>query len=79
MLYAKKWIYILLFEQKKKLESHKNICENKDICGFLIPSEDSKILKFNQYWKSDKKPSVFYPDLEFLNVKTILKNDPKQK
>ena len=28
-------------------------CENKDFCGVLMPSEDSKILEFNQHWNSD--------------------------
>ena len=29
-----------------------------------MPSEDTKILKFNQYQKSDKAPFVTYRDLE---------------
>ena len=45
-------------EQKSKLESHKKICENKDFCGVAMPSEDTKILQFNQYHKSDKRPSI---------------------
>ena len=31
-----------------------------------MPSEDSKILEFNQYQKSDKAPFVIYADLECL-------------
>ena len=31
-----------------------------------MPSEDNKILKFNQYQKSDKTPSIIYTDLESL-------------
>ena len=31
-----------------------------------MPSEDSKILEFNQYKKSDKAPFVIYADLECL-------------
>ena len=27
--------------------------ENKDICNVVMPSEDTKILGFNQYQKSD--------------------------
>ena len=30
-----------------------------------MPSEDTKILEFDQYQKSDKKPSIFYEDLEY--------------
>ena len=31
-----------------------------------MPYEDTKILEFNQYQKSDKTPFVFNADLEFL-------------
>ena len=31
-----------------------------------MPSEDNKILEFNQYQKSDKAPSIIYVDLECL-------------
>ena len=44
-----------------------------------MPSEDIKILEFNQYHKSDIKPFIIYVDLEYLiknsmDVKIILKN-----
>ena len=29
-----------------------------------MPSEDTKILKFNQYQKSDKAPFIIYADLD---------------
>ena len=29
-----------------------------------MPSEDIKILEFNQYQKSDKSPFIIYADLE---------------
>ena len=49
-----------------------------------MPSENTKILEFKQYQKSDKTRSIIYVDLESLikklmNVKIILKNHPKQK
>ena len=31
-----------------------------------MSSKDTKILGFNQYWKSDKTPSIIYADLESL-------------
>ena len=31
-----------------------------------MPSEDTKILEFNQYQKSDKAPFIIYADLECL-------------
>ena len=47
-----------------------------------MPSENTKILEFKQYQKSDKTRSIIYVDLESLikklmNVKIILKNHPK--
>ena len=47
------------FETENKCESHKKVCENKDFCN-VIPSEDTKILEFNQYQKSYKAPFVFF-------------------
>ena len=47
---------LLSFRSKHKLESHKKVCENKDFCNVILPSEDTKILEFNKYRKSDKEP-----------------------
>ena len=52
------------FRTKNKLESHKKVCENKNFCYEIMPSEDTKILEFNQYQKSDKAPFIIYADLE---------------
>ena len=54
------------FRTKNKLESHRKKCENKDFCSVIMPSEDTKILEFNQYQKSDKAPFIIYADLECL-------------
>ena len=32
----------------------------------LMSSEDTKILEFNQYQKSEKAPFIIYADLEYL-------------
>ena len=53
------------FRTKNKLDSHKKVCENKDFCNVVMPSEDSKILEFNKYQKSDKAPLLF---MQILNV-----------
>ena len=52
---VKTWWWILLFELplflqniKNKIELHKKVCENKDYCGIVMSSGDSKILEFNQ-------------------------------
>ena len=39
---------------KNKLESHKEVCENKDFCNLIKPSKYTKMLEFNQYQKPDK-------------------------
>ena len=36
-----------------------------------MPFEDTKILEFNQYQKSDKTPFIIYADLESLIKKMI--------
>ena len=40
-----------------------------------MPSEDTKILEFNQYQKSDKAPFVIYAGLECLIEKIGCKNN----
>ena len=37
------------FRTKEKLEPHQNECENKDVYGAVMPSDDIKTLEFNQY------------------------------
>ena len=66
------------FRTKNKLESLKNVCENKDFCNVIIPSEDNKILEFSQYQKSDKASFIIYADLECL-IENIdgCKNNPE--
>ena len=39
---------------KYKLESPKKVCENKDFCNAVMPSENTNILGFSQFHKSDK-------------------------
>ena len=38
--------------------------KNKDFCNVNMPSDDTKILEFNQYQKSDKAPFIIYVDLK---------------
>ena len=42
----------------KKFKSHEKICQNKDFCKVVMPSERNNILEFNQYMKSDKMPYI---------------------
>ena len=72
------WIVFILSQQKKKLESHKKVCENKDFFNMKKPLEDTKTLEFNQYQKSDKAPFIISADLECSKKKTDgWKNNPE--
>ena len=66
------WTAFILLVQKKqnKLESHKWACENKDFCYVNMPSDDTKIIEFNQYQKCDKAPFIIYTDCEYKIEKT---------
>ena len=62
---------------KNKLESHKKVRENKNFCNVIKPSEDTKILEFNQYQKSHKV-TIFNVDIECIKEKINgCKNSPK--
>ena len=66
------------FRTKNNLEPHKRVCENKDFCNIIMLSEDTKILKFNQYQKSNKTPFIPYADLEYIIEKIDgYKNNPE--
>ena len=66
------------FRTKNKPESHKRACENNNFCNVIMPSENNKILEFNQYQKSYKAPFVIYADLECLIEKIDgCKNNPE--
>ena len=66
------------FRTTNKLESHKKVCENKDFCNVIKPSEDTKILESNRYQKSDKAPFIIYAYLECVIEKIDgCKNNPE--
>ena len=72
------------FRTKNKLESHKKACKNKHFCNVNMPSDDTKILGFNQFQKCDKAPFIISADLEciierLMSAKIILKNHLQQK
>ena len=50
------------FRTKNKPESHKRACE--DFCDVNIPSDETKILEFNQYQKFYKAPFIIYANVE---------------
>ena len=53
----------IILEQKTNL-NHLRVLENKDIFKVIMPSEDTKMLDFNQYQISDKAPFIIYTNLE---------------
>ena len=69
---------------RNKLESYKKVCENKDLCNAEMLSQDTKLLEFDHYQKSDKVPFIAYAVFECLikkidGCKTILKFHLQQK
>ena len=56
--------YLHSFRRKIKIESHKTVCENKDLCNVVFPSEDTKVLEFSQIQKSYKALFTIHADLE---------------
>ena len=60
------WIAFIPLEQKTNLNRIKDYVKIKifEIFNIIIPSEDTNILEFNQYQKSDKAPLIVYADLE---------------
>ena len=66
------------FTTEKKRESHKKVFESKYFCNIIMPSEDTKILEFNQYQKSDKATFIIHADLECIIDKIDgCKNNPE--
>ena len=53
------------FRTKNKLDSHKEVCEKIYFSKVVIPSEDTKILEFNQYQNLIKHHLLF---IQILNV-----------
>ena len=51
------------FSTKNKFESHKTYV--RDFCNVILPSENTKILEFNQYQKSNKASLLF---IQILNA-----------
>ena len=46
------------FRAKNKLEYHKKVCKNKDFSKVIVCYDNTKILEFHQYQKSDKAPFI---------------------
>ena len=54
------------FRTENKLKYHEKVCNNKDFCGIVVPSQKDIILEFNPYMKSNKMPCITYADIESL-------------
>ena len=71
--------YFHAYRTKKKLETHKKICENHDYSHAEMPNEDNKIIKYNQGEKSIKSLFIIYADLESLLEKiSTCRNNPEE-
>ena len=66
------------FAIKSNLESHQKMSGSKDFLNIVMPSEDTEILEFNQYQKSNQAIFIIYADLECLTEKIDgCKNNPE--
>ena len=66
--------YLHSFAIENRHESPEKVCEKAII---VTPFEDTKILEFNQYQKSNKTPFIIYADYEWLTEKIDgCKNNP---
>ena len=71
-------IVFIPLEQKTNLNRIKKFVKAKIFCYVIIPSEDTKILEFNQYQKYDKALFIIYADLDCIIKKTDgCKNNPE--
>ena len=66
------------FRTNNKFEPHKKVGENKDCRNAEMTSEDTIILLFSKYQKSDKALFMIYVDLECL-IEKIDGYKPQQK
>ena len=67
------------FRSKNKFALYTKACEDKDLCNVLMSFEDTKILGFNQYRKSDKAAFIIYAEIESLIGKINgCKNNPEK-
>ena len=72
------------FVLKNNCESDKKVCENKDFCNIVIPSEGTKILQFNNISNLIKYHLLFMQILNvkykrLMDIKIILKIHLQQK
>ena len=57
---------------------HKRAGENKDFCYVNMSSDDTEMLEFNQYQKSDKASCIVYANLQCIIGKIDrCKNNPE--
>ena len=54
----------ILLQQETNINHIKSYVKNKYFCSIVMPFQDTKILEFNQYQKSDKAPFIIYANLE---------------
>ena len=63
------WIVLIPLKQKTNLNYIKRYVKIKIFFNIFMPSEDSTILEFNQYEKTDEVAYIIYVDLECITEK----------
>ena len=69
--------YLHSFATESTRETHEDVWKNKYFCNVVTASDNTKIIEFNQYQKSDKAPFIIYAGHECLIEKIDgCKNNP---
>ena len=63
-------IAFILSQQKTDFNRIKEYVKKTGFCNIIMPSEDTKILEYNQSQKFDKAPFIVYADLDCIIEKT---------
>ena len=54
---------LAFFCTENKLESHRKVYENKVLFNVIMFFEDTKLIEFNQFQKSDRARFIIYAEL----------------
>ncbi|KAL6418455.1 hypothetical protein ACFW04_012073 [Cataglyphis niger] len=52
------------FRTSEKLSAHSEDCERMNECAIVLPTEEDKLLNFNNHERKERVPFVVYADLE---------------
>ena len=66
------------FETEDKFKSHKGTSETRALFIVKMPSEDTKVLDFNQFKKPNKTPFYLYARESLIEKIDVCKNNPEK-